>query len=58
MRPLGFVNWRIVNARFCLVMWIAATILAWVILIHLAPTPDGAAHNATAHDALYRASAS
>jgi len=39
MGPLGFVNWRVVHTRFCPLMWIAAAILAWVILMHLAPSP-------------------
>ena len=26
MGPLGFVNWRVVNDRFCRLMWIAAVV--------------------------------
>jgi len=58
MGPLGFVNWRVVNARFCALMWLAAAVLAWVILMHLAPSPGGAAHHVMTRGALYRAGAS
>jgi hypothetical protein len=58
MGPLGFVNWRIVNAQFCLLMWVAAAVLALVILMHVAPTPSSAVHQAITHGALYRAGAS
>jgi hypothetical protein len=57
MGPLGFVNWRVVNARFCALMWIAAAVLAWVILMHLAPSHGGGAHRAMTDGTLYRAGA-
>jgi len=57
MGPLGFVNWRVVHTRFCPLMWIAAAILAWVILMHLAPSPRGTARHAMTHGVLYRAGA-
>ena len=58
MGLLEFVNWRAVDARFCLLMWIAAAFLAWVILIHVAPSPGGAAHHAMTRGASSRAGAS
>jgi hypothetical protein len=58
MGPLGFVNWRAVNAQFCLVMWIAAAVLAWVILMQLAPPVGGTAHHAMTHGPAHRFRAS
>jgi len=58
MGPLGFVNWRTVNAQFCLLMWVAAAVLAFIILMHVAPAPSADSHHAIAHGALYRAGAS
>ncbi len=39
MGPLGFVNWRSVNAYFCLLMWLVAVILAVIVLGHVIHTP-------------------
>jgi hypothetical protein len=55
MGPLGFVNWRVLNSRFCVLMWMVAAVLAWVILTHLAPPIGGAAHHPMTHGALYGA---
>ena len=57
MGPLGFVNWRLINARFCALMWIAAAVLAWVLLMHLARAPVDAAGHAS-HVGRYRSTAS
>lgn len=35
MGPLGFVNWRVVNARFCSLMWAVAAVLAVILLMHV-----------------------
>ncbi len=53
MGTLGFVNWRVVNERFCVLMWIAALVLACVILTHLAPSAGSAAHHAIASRAVH-----
>lgn len=57
MGPLGFVNWRVVSARFCLLMWIAAAVLAWIILMHVARSPAGAAHHMVMRGIAHRAGA-
>ena len=46
MKPLLFVNWRRVHARFCVIMWIIAVILAAVVIAHLAAPADAANHAA------------
>jgi len=58
MGPLAFVNWRALNAQFRTLMWIAAAVLAWVILMHLASSPAGTAHHTMTHPPLYRVGAS
>jgi hypothetical protein len=47
MGPLGFVNWREVNAGFCALMWFVALVLAGVILMHVAAGPAAAHHVAS-----------
>jgi hypothetical protein len=44
MSPLLFVNWSSVSSRFRALMWIAAIVLAAVIVIHLVPTAPPAHH--------------
>jgi hypothetical protein len=34
MSPLAFVNWRSVNARFCMLMWLIVAVLAVFMLAH------------------------
>jgi hypothetical protein len=46
VKPLLFVNWRRVHARFCVIMWIIAVILAAVVIAHLAAPSDAANHAA------------
>ena len=47
MHPLLFVNWSSVSSMFRGLMWIAAIVLAAVIVIHLMPgSPSG--HHAAA----------
>jgi hypothetical protein len=45
MHPLLFVNWSSVSARFRALMWVAAIMLAGVILVHLAPASTAAHHS-------------
>ena len=45
MHPLLFVNWSSVSSMFRGLMWIAAIVLAGVIIIHLMPD-SAAAHQA------------
>lgn len=47
MKPLLFVNWRSVHARFCAVMWIVAAILAIIVIVHLVVPADAAHHAAS-----------
>ena len=61
MSPLAFVNWRSVNARFCLLMWLVAAVLGIVILMHAGPARAGhhtttatARRAAAAHRALLK----
>ena len=35
MRPLLFVNWARVNARFVALMWLLVVVLGLVVVIHL-----------------------
>jgi hypothetical protein len=44
MRPLGFVNWASVTARFTAVMWALALLLACVVLIHLQSSTGASSH--------------
>jgi hypothetical protein len=44
MRPLLFVNWSSVNGMFRGLMWIAAIVLASVIVIHLVPASTSVHH--------------
>ena len=44
MHPLLFVNWSSVNALFRGLMWIAAIVLAAVIVVHLLPVAPHAHH--------------
>ena len=44
MKPQLFVNWRSVHKGFCAVMWIVATILAVIVIAHVAVPPDAAYH--------------
>jgi hypothetical protein len=44
MRPLLFVDWSSVNARFTALMWAVAVVLALVVLVHV--LPSGGAHAA------------
>jgi hypothetical protein len=49
VNPLGFVNWRSVQVRFSLLMWLLAGLLAIVILVHTSKaTPVHHAKAATA----------
>ena len=48
MRPLLFVNWSSVNGMFRGLMWIAAIVLASVIVIHLVPGAHPAHHSVRA----------
>jgi hypothetical protein len=41
---LGFVDWRAVNRRFCVVMWLVAVVLALVLLAHTG-SPSAAVHH-------------
>jgi hypothetical protein len=41
MGPFGFVNWRVVNSHFCLLIWTVAAALAVVILLHVVPAAGG-----------------
>jgi hypothetical protein len=45
MGPLAFVNWRVVNENFCMLMWVLAAILAVVVVLHLGGT-SGDVHHA------------
>ena len=45
MHPLLFVNWSSVSSKFRGLMWIAAIVLAGVILVHLMPAAGGAHHS-------------
>jgi hypothetical protein len=47
MSPLLFVNWSSVSSMFRGLMWIAAIVLAGVIVIHLMPDSSSAHHAAT-----------
>ena len=47
VKPLLFVNWRSVHARFCAVMWIVAAILAIIVIVHVLVPPDAAHHAAS-----------
>lgn len=50
MRPLLFVNWRRLNTRFTVLMWIVAAALALVVLIHAAGAgPDPASARTSPH---------
>ena len=44
MRPLLFVDWSAVSSMFRGLMWIAAIVLAAVIVIHLVPAAAPAPH--------------
>jgi hypothetical protein len=44
MRPLLFVNWSSVSAMFRGLMWLAAVVLAAVIVVHLVPSAPPAHH--------------
>lgn len=57
MGPLGFVNWRAVNLRFCVLMWAVALSLSAVILIHLAGPFGGPSKPAIWHGSLLSAPA-
>jgi len=46
MRPLLFVNWSSVNARFTALMWAVAIVLAIVVLAHVA---GGGSASSAAH---------
>jgi len=46
MHPLLFVNWASVNRMFRGLMWLAAIVLAAVIVIHLVPATPAAHHTA------------
>ena len=46
MSPLAFVNWRSVQVRFCLLMWLLVCALTIVILAHTGDA--GAGHHVTA----------
>ena len=46
MRPLLFVNWSAVSSMFRGLMWIAAIVLAAVIVIHLVPASAPVHHAA------------
>jgi hypothetical protein len=49
MRPLLFVNWSSVSARFTALMWAVAIVLALVVLVHVLPSGGAhAAHHAAA----------
>jgi len=41
MGPFAFVNWRLVNERFCALMWVIAAVLAIVVLMHVSGTAAG-----------------
>lgn len=43
MRPLLFVNWSMVAARFTMLMWLIAIVLALVVLAHLVGDSGGSA---------------
>jgi hypothetical protein len=44
MGPLSLVNWRAVNRRFCVLMWLVAAAITTMIVVHLArPSPICAA---------------
>jgi hypothetical protein len=47
MHPLLFVNWSSVSSMFRGLMWLAAIVLAGVIVIHLMPHTASAHHAAT-----------
>jgi hypothetical protein len=44
MSPLLFVNWSSVSSMFRGLMWIAAIVLAAVIVVHLVPSTPPAHH--------------
>jgi hypothetical protein len=44
MRPLRFVNWASVAARFTVLMWALALVLACVVLTHLPSSTAGSSH--------------
>jgi hypothetical protein len=46
MHPLLFVNWSAVSSMFRGLMWIAAIVLAAVIMVHLVPAAPEAHHAA------------
>jgi hypothetical protein len=45
MSPFGFVNWRQMNTRFCVAMWLLVVVLVVIILGHVAHDAP-AAHTA------------
>jgi hypothetical protein len=47
MSPLAFVNWRSVNARFCVLMWLFAGGLALFVLAQTGD-PGTSVHHAVA----------
>lgn len=55
MGGLGFVNWRRVNFRFCVLMWSVAVALSLVILAHLVGPFGAASHHAVWHGSLLSA---
>jgi hypothetical protein len=47
MRPLLFVNWSRLSARFTALMWGMAIVLALVVIVHVLPSGGArAAHHA------------
>ena len=45
MRPLLFVNWRSVQARFCVLMWLLVGVLTIVVLAHTGGGVGASAHH-------------
>ena len=45
MHPLLFVNWSSVSSGFRALMWIAAIVLAGLIVFHLLPAAPAAHHH-------------
>lgn len=48
MHPLLFVNWSSVNRMFRGLMWLAAVVLATVVVMHLVPGSPAVHHSARA----------
>lgn len=49
MGPLFLANWQLIHRRFCLMLWLLASILVVAILIHFANVAQACASQVTPH---------